>query len=189
MNNQEANQSVTPPVQKRRHILEDVVLLILILFTMVGIYISEIATANIDGYLYWMVMIVVFALSAMLINIVQSKHKSVEIKDILVAQSLHWFGTILAFGGVLLLVQAESLTHDNAALVYLLILSLSTFLDGIRIGWRFSLIGNYLGLAAVIMAFIDNPVWILYLIAVLIIVAVFFIDKKHSTEQSSDSPT
>jgi len=181
MNNQEANQ----PAQKRRHILEDLVLLVLILLTMIGIYISEVATANIDGYLYWMIMTIVFAISAMLINAIQSRQKGISVKNILVEQSLHWFGTFLALGGVLLLVEAESLSHDNAALVYLLILSLSAFLDGIRIGWRFSLIGNYLGLAAVIMAFVDNPMWILYLIAVLIIVAVYFIDRKRSTQPVS----
>lgn len=189
MSNQEPVQSTTnPPLQKERHLLEDLVLLVLIMFTMVGIYISDVATANIDGYLYWMVMIVVFAISAMLINIVQSKHKQVKIKDILVEQSLHWFGTILALFGVLLLVQAETLTHDNAALVYLLILSLSTFLDGIRIGWRFSLIGNYLGLAAVIMAFVENPMWILYIIALLLIMAVYFFDKKNLLQNQANQP-
>ena len=78
MNSQEANQSVQLP--SKRHLLEDFVLLVLIIFTMVGIYISNIAAADIDGYLYWMVMIFVFAISAMLISIAQSKQRGSVIK-------------------------------------------------------------------------------------------------------------
>ena len=55
MNSQEVNQSVQPPY--KRHLLEDFVLLVLIVFTMIGIYISNITAADIDGYLYWMMMI------------------------------------------------------------------------------------------------------------------------------------
>ena len=63
--------------------------------------------------------------------------------------------------------------------MFLLILSLATYLDGIRIGWRFGLIGNYLGLAAVVMAYADHSMWILYFTGVLIIAVVFFVDRKR----------
>jgi hypothetical protein len=179
MNNQQPNQSSSLPT-KRSHLLEDIILVILILLTMVGIYISHIATGDIDGYLYWMIMIVVFALSAMFISISQSKREGESVKKIVIEQSLHWLGAILALFGVLLIVQAGSLTHDSAALVFLLVLSLATYLDGIRIGWRFGLIGNYLGLAAVVMAYLENSMWILYISAVIIIAAVFFVDRKRS---------
>jgi cation transport ATPase len=177
VNSQEANQSVQLP--SKRHLLEDFVLLVLIIFTMIGIYISNIAAADIDGYLYWMVMIFVFAISAMLISIAQSKQRGSVIKQILVEQSLHWLGAILALFGVLLIVHAGSLTHYSAGLMFLLILSLATYLDGIRIGWRFGLIGNYLGLAAVVMAYADHSMWILYFTGVLIIAVVFFVDRKR----------
>lgn len=186
MNDQDTNNSTESTNTGSHHLLEDVFLVILILLTMLGIYISDIATfdefgtADIDGYLYWMIMIFVFAISAMLISLVQSKHRMTDFKHILVEQSLHWFGAILALFGVLLLVHAGSLTHESAALVFLMVLSLATYLDGIRIGWRFGLIGNYLGLAAVIMAYSDNAMWILYLIAILIMIAVFFVDRKRS---------
>ncbi len=185
MNNQEKNQSNQTRPKRRKHLLEDLLLVVLILLTMTGIYISNIATADIDGYLYWMVMIVVFAISAMLISIVQSKHTGTVAKNIIKEQSLHWLGAILALFGVLLLVHSGSLTHDSAGLIFLLVLSLATYLDGIRIGWRFGLIGNYLGLAAVVMAYSDKSMWILYATAVLIIVAVFYVDRKRTTRQLS----
>lgn len=183
MNNQETNQSVPVLPRRRQHLLEDVLLVFLILLTMVGIYISNIVTADIDGYLYWMVMIIVFAISAMLISIVQSKHTGTPVKKIVIEQSLHWLGAILALFGVLLLVHARSLTHDSAGLIFLLVLSLATYIDGIRIGWRFGLIGNYLGLAAVVMAYSDKSMWILYATAVFMIIAVFYVDRKRTTRQ------
>ncbi|MCH9698080.1 MAG: hypothetical protein K0U68_08260 [Gammaproteobacteria bacterium] len=192
MNDQDTINSTESSNTRSHHLLEDVFLVILILLTMLGIYISDIAsfdqfgTADIDGYLYWMIMIFVFAISAMLISLVQSKHKMIDFKHILVEQSLHWFGAILALFGVLLLVHAGSLSHESAALVFLLVLSLATYLDGIRIGWRFGLIGNYLGLAAVILAYSDNAMWILYLIAIAMIIAVFFVDRKRKLSKPLD---
>ncbi|MCH9697670.1 MAG: hypothetical protein K0U68_06170 [Gammaproteobacteria bacterium] len=186
MSSQESNQSVKLPVKKgRHHLLEDFILFVLIVFTMLGIYISDIATADIDGYLYWMVMIFVFAISGIIISLAQSKLKALDVKEILIEQSLHWFGAILALFGVLLLVHANTLSHDSAALVFLLVLSLATYLDGIRIGWRFGLIGNYLGLAAVVMAYIENSMWILYVTAVLIIVVIFFIDRNRNPNKQA----
>ncbi|MEE9411534.1 MAG: hypothetical protein V3V22_00635 [Methylococcales bacterium] len=185
MNSQKANQSVQLPSKQNQHLLEDFILVVLIIFTMVGIYISNIAAADIDGYLYWMVMIFVFALSAMLISIVQSKQRGSFIKEILIEQSLHWIGAILALFGVLLIVHAGSLTHYSAGLMFLLILSLATYLDGIRIGWRFGLIGNYLGLAAVVMAYSSHSMWILYFTAMLIVAIVFYMDRKRVENPSS----
>lgn len=198
MNDQDTINTTESPGTRSHHLLEDVFLVILILLSMLGIYISDVASfndlgsADIDGYLYWMIMIFVFAISAMLISLVQSKHKMVDFKHILIEQSLHWFGAILALFGVLLLVHAGSLSHESATLVFLLVLSLATYLDGIRIGWRFGLIGNYLGLAAVIMAYSDNVMWILYLIAILMIAAVFFVDRKRKLskpEEQVEAPT
>ncbi len=185
MSNQEANQSIQMPSKRQQHLLEDLILVVLILFTMLGIYISNIAAADIDGYLYWMVMIFVFAISAMLISIVQSKRQGSIIKKILIEQSLHWIGAILALFGVLLIVHSGSLTHYSASLMFLLILSLATYLDGIRIGWRFGLIGNYLGLAAVVMAYADHSIWILYFAAVLIVSIVFYVDRKRVESPSN----
>lgn len=189
MNYQDTNNSTESSNTRSHHLLEDVFLVILILLTMLGIYISDVSsfdesgTADIDGYLYWMIMIFVFAISAMLISMVQSKHRMIDFKHILIEQSLHWFGAILALFGVLLLVHAGSLSHESATLVFLLVLSLATYLDGIRIGWRFGLIGNYLGLAAVVMAYSDNFMWVLYLIAISMIIAVFFVDRKRNQKK------
>ncbi|MGR9052155.1 MAG: hypothetical protein ACU84J_05860, partial [Gammaproteobacteria bacterium] len=57
----------------------------------------------------------------------------------------------------------------SAGVMISLILSLSTILDGIRVGWRFSLVGFYLGISAVLSAFYQNSIWIEILLAVIII--------------------
>ena len=55
----------------------------------------------------------------------------------------------------------------------LLILSLATFLDGQRVGWRFSLIGFFLGISAIISAHMSNPMLIEIPLAIAIVASTF----------------
>jgi hypothetical protein len=164
---------------KSSHLLEVILLLILIVLSLLGIYIMKSSPS--DGYLYWIVMIFIFGMAAMLISFTQAKlSKEHVFRDIWIEQSLHWLGAILAMCGVVLLLQAKNISLESTSLVMMLILSLATYLDGIRIGWRFSLVGNYLGLAMVAIAFLDNFMWVLYLIAIITVALVAVHEKRQA---------
>ena len=92
-----------------------------------------------------MIMVFVFALFAITIAWLQSKHRITDFKKILREQSLHWFTSLLVVEGVFSLQRSEHLTPANAGLVIMMILAQSTILDGLRVGWRFSLVGIFLG--------------------------------------------
>ena len=133
-----------------------------------------------EGYWYWVVVTLLFGLCAMLIGFVQTRQGRHAFREIWIEQSLHWFGTALALAGSLLLLQFEALNDHSAGLVILLILSLATYIDGLRIGWRFALVGNFLGLAAVSIAYTDQFLPLLFSIALVTIAITVYWQKRSA---------
>jgi len=82
---------------------------------------------------------------------------------------MHWATSLLVVGGAFLIRQSGRIAEEDAGLIILLILSLSTILDGIRVGWRFSLVGLFLGVAAVVSVYTPHFLWIELGIAILIV--------------------
>lgn len=154
---------------KRKFHIEEAILILLLILSLVGIGITDYSPA--DGYGYWIIMVLVFALFAILIAWLQSKHRTSDFKKILREQSLHWATSLLVVGGAFLIQKSGRLAPENAGLVILLILSLSTILDGLRVGWRFSLVGLFMGVSAVIAAYTEHFLWIELLIALVIVAA------------------
>jgi hypothetical protein len=153
--------------EKKRFHIEEAILVLLLLLSLVGIGIMDFSPA--DGYGYWLILVVVFCLSAMIIGWLQSKHRSDDFKIILREQSMHWATSMLAVGGAFLIHQSGRIAEEDAELIILLILSLSTILDGLRVGWRFSLVGLFLGVAAVVSVYTPHFLWIELGIAILIV--------------------
>ena len=159
---------------KRHFYTEEVILILLLVLSLVGIGITEYSL--VDGYGYWMSMVFVFALLAITIAWLQSKHHIIDFKKILYEQSLHWFISLLFMEGVFSLQKTEHLTQETAGLVIMMILAQSTILDGLRVGWRFGLVGIFLGISAIIAANTDHFFWIEMIIALLIVAVTIIIE-------------
>jgi hypothetical protein len=155
--------------EKRRFHIEEAILVLLLILSLVGIGIMDFSPA--DGYGYWLIMVLVFCLCAMIIGWLQSKHRSDDFKIILREQSIHWFTSLLVVGGAFLIHQSGRIAEEDAGLIILLILSLSTILDGLRVGWRFSLVGLFLGVAAVVSVYTPHFLWVELTIAIVIVLA------------------
>jgi hypothetical protein len=164
----------TEMTAKRRFYVEEAILILLLTLTLVGVWITD--YSPVDGYGYWMIMVFVFALLAMTIAWQQSRHRMTDFKKILREQSLHWFTSLLVVEGVFSLQKSEHLTQEDAGLVIMMILAQSTILDGLRVGWRFSLVGIFLGISAIIAANTHHFFWIELIIAILIVAVTILIE-------------
>jgi hypothetical protein len=164
----------TEMTAKRRFYVEEAILILLLTLTLVGVWITD--YSPVDGYGYWMIMVFVFALLAMTIAWQQSRHRMTDFKKIIREQSLHWFTSLLVVEGVFSLQKSEHLTQEDAGLVIMMILAQSTILDGLRVGWRFSLVGIFLGLSAIIAANTHHFFWIELIIAILIVAVTILIE-------------
>jgi len=159
---------------KRKFQVEEGILIFLLVLSVAGITITDFSPD--DGFVYWIMMVFVFAIFAITIAWLQSKHQEGEFKEIVKEQSMHWATSLLVVGGAFLLQKADQLTADSSSLVILLLLSLATILDGLRIGWRFSLVGLFLGTSAVVGAFYETFLWIDIAIAVGIVILTFLLE-------------
>lgn len=164
-------------LEKHSHLIEEVIIISLIILSLIGIAIMNFSPS--EGYWYWVLMTPVFGVAAMIISFLQTKRGHHATRQILVEQSLLWFGVLLGLCGTLSILHAGVLDDGNTGLVLLLILSLATYIDGLRIGWRFALVGNFLGLTAVLIAFLENFMWLLYGFAAITIGLTIYLDKHR----------
>jgi len=159
---------------KRRFYIEEAILILLLILSLVGVRITD--YSPVDGYGYWIIMVFVFALFAMTIAWQQSRHRITDFKKIIREQSLHWFTSLLVVEGVFSLQKTEHLSQADAGIVIMMILAQSTILDGLRVGWRFSLVGIFLGVSAIIAANTHHFFWIELIIAILIVAVTILIE-------------
>ncbi|AMK77037.1 MULTISPECIES: hypothetical protein [Methylomonas] len=154
---------------KRRHFgIESAVFVLLILLSLGGIFITDFSPD--DGYGYWLLMVFVFGVVSVFVSWLQTKRKDLDFGDILKAQAMHWLHTIIVVGAASLLNKSGQLQGLSADLVILLILGLSTLLDGYHIGWQFSLLGFFLVGCTIIIGYVNPFMWACVALAVVIIV-------------------
>ncbi|MEN8260910.1 MAG: hypothetical protein ABFS02_10045 [Pseudomonadota bacterium] len=147
--------------------IEETILILLLILSVIGSWITDKTPA--DGYWYWMIMIFVFGLSAMIIGGIRAKQREHLLRDLLAVQTMHWGGSMLIVLATFSLLHAGRLDSENTGLVILLILALATFLDGIRVGWRFSMAGVFLGITAVLAGHMRHFIWAVILLAAFIV--------------------
>jgi cadmium resistance protein CadD (predicted permease) len=178
MKNQEPTPSSAP--------LEEIILIIMVILSLVGVAITDFSPQ--DTFMYWMVMIFVFGILAMIAGWSTAKrHHDTEteacrVKEFFKLQSLHWLGSLVTVICLFSFVEAGHMSQEATGLMVLLILALSTYLDGIRIGWRFCLTGMYLATAAVAANFVENFMPWLFVLAMLIIGVTVYLEKSKSAQ-------
>ncbi|NJD07932.1 MAG: hypothetical protein FIA97_15770 [Methylococcaceae bacterium] len=172
-----------PAPQRHNSAVEEVVLIIIIILCLVGIAVTDFSPQ--DAFVYWMSMIFVFGICAMVTGWFNAKlihdpeEEGHKIKEMFIDQFLHWLGALVAVGCLFSFIEAERIDQETTSLMVLLILALATYLDGIRIGWRFSVAGIYLALTAVAANFIDTFMPWLIVLALVIIGVTVYLEKRR----------
>ncbi len=153
--------------------------MVLLLLSLLGVAISDIAPVK--SHAYWLVLMVLFGATAILTNVVEGEddHDGVALKKEITQQILHWLGGFVAVLIVYSFYHTGRLTPEATGLVVLLILALTTYLDGIRLGWRFSFAGLFLGVMALFAAYIEEFMWQILIVAIGIIVFSYYWEFKR----------
>jgi hypothetical protein len=174
-----------PALKKSAAPVEEVILIIMVIFCLVGIAVTDFSPQ--DAFMYWMAMIFVFGFAAMIAGWHNARRhydpnsEGNEVKELFKVQSLHWLGSLVAVLCLFSFVEAGHMTQEATGLMVLLILALTTFLDGIRIGWRFSLTGMYLAVAVVAANLLESFMPWLFALAVLIIAISVYREKRKGS--------
>jgi hypothetical protein len=151
---------------------ETTVFAVLLALSVVGIAISDFSPRY--GLYYWLTMVPVFGLASLHSGWSRARKRGEKVQRILLLQALHWGVLALAVYLVFMLEETGRLNQEDAGLVALLALALTTLLAGVHFDWRLALLGALLGLAAACAAFVEEFFWLLLLPALVAAVVLFF---------------
>jgi hypothetical protein len=152
---------------RRKRQIEAIILILLLILSLGGIFINDYAPS--DGFGYWVMMVFIFAFFSIIMGWLQARQQNEDFGPILRDQALHWLFSLLVVGGASIVLKPE----NNSGLIILLILSLAVVLDGMRVGWRFSVVGIFLGVSAVIPTYTQHFFWVeLVIVAAIVILTI-----------------
>jgi hypothetical protein len=148
---------------KNKHLIEEIVLFIILILSLIGIAITDISP--LESHRYWSLLIFLFAFASIALGWSGEGYSGKTFKELIVRQSIHWGATLIAVSGIYILLHTGRLNYESTGLVIEIILGLSLFLDGRNLGWRYSLVGILVGITAIIAAYVEEFIWIVYIAA------------------------
>jgi hypothetical protein len=160
---------------------ERLVFAVLLALSIGGIAIADFSVRF--GLHYWLVMVPIFAAASLYTGWTRARDRGESIHQILWRQTLHWLALALAVYLVFMLEQTGRLNREDAGLVALLALALTTLLAGVHFDWRLVLLGGLLGVTAACAAFVEEFFWIL-LIPAVVAGGIAFFWRGRRDEQS-----
>ena len=152
---------------KRMFGLYEIIPIVLLLLSIIGIGITDFSPA--DSYKYWVAVVPIFCGACLILEWSRVRGKGFKWTTILRTQLLHWAGLLVAVRLVFEMLHKGRLDNENTGLVILLLLALSVFLAGIHLGWRLCLVGGFLGAALVAATYLEEYVWILLIIGLVVL--------------------
>ena len=160
--------------------IDQIVFSALIVLAVVGVVITDISPTNAHGY--WVFTLVAYACTVIFCGRKLANAQEKNFGRFVVEQIIHWGGSLVAILCVYTLVHTGTITYAEAGAIMLLILALATFLAGSHAGWRFYVLGALLALTTVLMAYIEEFMWIIVLVAIVIIASTYFFTRHKTTE-------
>lgn len=144
--------------RQTRHWFSPILILVL---SIIGVVITEVSVEN--AIYYWMG---VFVFLAILFAVLATQAEGpVNVMH----HAGHWIGGFSALVMVFLFIEAGRLDASQGGLVSFLVLALTVFTDGLRLHYRYAIVGFYLFAAVAILAFVETFVWWFLLVSVILI--------------------
>lgn len=151
--------------------IEHLIVLLLILAA-VGVGITK--YAPMPGFWYWVAMVPTFGLACGYSSWARVRARGETVAGLVQRQALHWLGLLAAVGLIYLLTKTGRIDSQDAGLIALLCLALTTFLAGVHADWRISAVGGLLGGVVFALALVEQFVWVVFLmVAVSALLALF----------------
>jgi len=159
--------------RQTRHWFSPILILIL---SIVGVVVTEVSVEY--SIYYWMV---IFVFLAILFTVLALQSEG---KVHIMHHAGHWIGGFTALVMVYLFMDAGRLDASQGALVSFLILALTVFTDGLRLHYRYAIVGFYLFFSVGIIAFVETFVWWFLVISILVIFVEISLIKQAKKRKS-----
>jgi hypothetical protein len=152
-------------------------LLALLILALIGVGVTDFSAGY--GLRYWLAMVPIFGGVSIFFGWSRARRRGENVSRAVTLQILHWCALPLALAVVYVLEETGRLNQEDAGLISLLVLGLTTLLAGVHFDWRLGLIGLVLCVASVCAALLEEFFWVL-LIPVVIGGVILFIMRKRS---------
>lgn len=152
-----------------RRVFDGVLAAAMVIAAFVAIGASDVSYAASQPY--WLMLGLGFALAALAIEWIH-RGPGFSLAGYAPRCALHWLGVIAALEMVFIFIDAGRLAGAGVGLLNGAILALGTFLAGVHANWRLLVIGVAIALATVLVALVEQYVWLLLGLGVVAVAAV-----------------
>ncbi|MGR9000090.1 MAG: hypothetical protein ACU88J_13730 [Gammaproteobacteria bacterium] len=137
---------------------------------------------------YWLAMVPVFFITCLFIEWKAARETGISARSIVIKQVQHWLGLLAAVYLTFFLRDFGRLDNESTGLILLLVFALTTFLAGVTMGWLFRLLGVFLGLSLFFVAYVENYIWVIIGMSILILIAYHFLARYfgHGLVKNND---
>ncbi len=164
-----------------QHIIDEVTLLILVVFAYIGVAYTDISPMR--SQTYWYLMVPLFYIASLTTEWSNVREGKYPWKSIIWYQTMQWLAVLAAVKMVFVIQQIGRLNNETTGLILLLLFALTTFITGIRMGWLFRLAGIFLAASLLILAYMERYLWVLVLLGGLMLLFHHYVNhqtrKKH----------
>ena len=159
---------------------DQIVFSALVLLALAGVVVTNISPLY--AHSFWVFMLVVYACTSICYGRKSASSLDGGLGGFVGKQIIHWSGSLTAVLCVYALVRTGTVNYEQAGTIILLILALATFLAGSHVGWRFYILGAFLALITVIMAYVEQYIWLIVVAVCLILGAVYLWTRYKKTK-------
>jgi hypothetical protein len=154
----------------------EIIFIALVVLSLIGVGITDFSPAR--SYWYWFAMAPIFAGACLVMEWSQARREGTTWLNIVRTQLFTWLGLLAAIQVVFLLLRSGRLTYESTGLVILLLLALTTFIAGIHLGYQLCLLGGFLGVTLMMVAYLEQYVWVIVFLAVVGAIVIFYAARR-----------
>ena len=160
--------SPPPPTSAFRRHLEEIVLVVLVLLSAIGVAINDYSPQS--AFRYWIWMAPTFGVTSIVAAWWRAQRRGESVTTAVQRQVFHWAGVVGAVYLIYLLQSTGRMENEAAGLAALIVIALAAFLAGVHSDWRLMVLGLVLGLTVVGFAILEQIIWVVVIPALLIII-------------------
>lgn len=136
----------------------------LLILAMIGMGVTE--SREDGGWEYWIFLVLVYGVVSVVFTWRQAKQRGEPVWRMIRKQVLHWVGALVTLKILFLLEKTDVMSREAISDVSVIILALVCYLAGVHFEWGFLLIGIYVGIMAITLAYAEQYlVWLVLILA------------------------
>lgn len=156
-----SHTGTTPQRGWRRYASGQGLFALLIVLSICGMAIADFSART--ALVYWLCVVPVFIGASLYAGWSSARARGETVATVVGRHALHWAVLPPALYLIYLLEQTGRLNREDAGLVALLALAVTTFLAGVHFDWRLAVLGGLLAVTAAASAFVEEFFWLLLL--------------------------